>query len=403
MSRSVIVSGAGVVSAIGNGVQDFEEALFSGACGLGSCTLAETEGLSQVQAFEVPDFDARDWLGRKGLRGLDRAARLLCVAARLALDTAQLEEHPQEGGYPDTGLVNGTMFGSIHSIASFDWSGLVDSPKFVNPMAFPSTVINSPAGQAGIKFGMSAVNSTISAGLASGLCAIQYAAELLESERAQAILAGGAEQWSPQAHLGFDKNGLLSKQPSIRPMAEGRDGTVLGEGSALLVLEWEETARRRGLEPWAALAGFGESYDTASSRHQRLKAEGLVRAIARALRSADIEPTQIGLIVSGANGDRLGDAVEASALRQVFGEQLAAIPVSAPKASFGEVQGASGALLTLSAVLALRRGQAPPTPSAVSVSGGLSLSARAQPLKSRHALVLSYDCQGTSAALVLRG
>ena len=141
---------------------------------------------------------------------LDRSARLLCVAAHMALTGTGLQQQEGGEGDPNLGLVCGTMFGSVHSITSFDWSGVTDGPAYVNPMEFPNTVINSPAGQAAIKHKLRGVNSTISAGLVSGLYAIHYAAEFLRFGRATALLAGGVEELCEESFLSFRKVGVIS-------------------------------------------------------------------------------------------------------------------------------------------------------------------------------------------------
>src|SRR5437867_12188082 len=160
MTTRVVVTGAGVICSIGAGVEEFERNLHAWSSGVGpSPLLGET-----AIAAEVRNFSPQPWLGNKGIRVLDRSARLLSVAAHMALTATGLQQPEGGEGDPNLGLVCGTMFGSVHSITSFDWSGVTDGPTYVNPMEFPNTVINSPAGQAAIKFKLRGVNSTISAG-----------------------------------------------------------------------------------------------------------------------------------------------------------------------------------------------------------------------------------------------
>ena len=399
----IIVTGMGVIASLGAGAEEFEEALYAGRSGLGRSTLIQGRQ-PEVPAYEVPDFDARRWLGRKGIRALDRSARLLSVAACQALEYSGLAaQNGTEGeAPPDLGIVNGTMFGSVHSIASFDLSGLVDTPRLVNPMAFPNTVINSPAGQAAIKHHLCGINSTVTAGLASGLYAIQYASDMLRLGRASALLAGGAEESCQESFLGFLKNGLLSPRGKLEPFGKDRDGTVLGEGSALLVLESEDQAGVSGRPPLAEVCGFGEAHSAADSNALRAGADAAAQALETALQAAGITFADVGLIVSGASGSRLGDKLESLALKKTFDHRLRQIPVCAPKAAFGEALGASGALLAVTAVLALRRQQAPPTAGFSECGEELSLSAQSQPLEGEYALVNSLGCDGNYAALVLR-
>jgi len=396
-----VVTGTGVVSSVGAGAEEFENALFEGRSGVGPHTLfAET--VPGGAAAEVRNFTPQQWLGNKGLRVLDRSARLLNVAAAIALRDSALVQADGAEGDPGLGLVCGTTFGSVHSITSFDWSGLCDGPNLVNPMEFPNTVINSPAGQAAIKHKLRGVNSTISAGLVSGLYAIHYAAEFLRLGRATALLAGGVEELAEESYLSLHKAGWTSASGVARPFDPDRDGTVVGEGSALWMLESEEHARSRGAVPCLEVCGFGSAHDAYSLESYDLRAEGAESAIRIALERAGLQPSDIGAVIASANGSRAADAMEARALRAVFGDRLPEVPVCAPKASFGEALGASGALLAITAGIAARRGSVPPTAGFRKAEGGLRLSAGPQPLAGDHLLVDCFGCDGNNTALIVR-
>jgi 3-oxoacyl-[acyl-carrier-protein] synthase II len=389
MSPRIVVTGAGVISPIGAGVEAFTEALWKGTSGITSS--ARFPG---TVTSEVIDFSATPWLGNKGVRVLDRGTRLLCVAAQMALTTTGLLQDAAGEGDAELGLVCGTMFGGVHSIAAFDWSGLMEGPSYVSPMEFPNTVINAPAGQAAIKHKLRGVNSTICAGLASGLYAIQYAAEFLRFGRARYLMAGGMEEVCDEAALGFTKLGLASPSGITRPFGTHRDGTAAGEGSALWMLETEETATARGKTPWFEICGFGSGHDS--------HAEGAAAAIEQALEETGIGPDAIGCIIASANGSRLADAMEARALCNVFGARLETIPVSAPKAATGEMMGASGAFGAFIAGLALQKQEAPPTTGFTCTDSSLKLSAQPQPFKGDYALIDAFSCDGNNAALVIR-
>ncbi len=398
MTPRIVATGAGVICSLGAGWDAFEGALYAGRTGIGPATGRE----DGAAAAEVRDFAPQQWLGNKGLRVLDRSARLLCVAAHMALCSSGLTQPENAEGDPNLGLVCGTMFGGLHSIISFDWSGLTDGPTYVNPMEFPNTVINSPAGQAAIKHKLRGVNSTICAGLASGLYAIHYAAEFLRFGRASALLAGGVEEMCEESFLSFRKVGVTSPDGCAKPFAPDRDGAVLGEGAALWMLETEDRARARGAQPLVEILGFGAAHDAHSIREYRVRAEGATSAIMQALQAAEIGPEQVGCIIAGASGSRAGDEMEARALRNVFGNRLSAIPISAPKAAFGESLGASGALCAMAGQLALSRQSIPPTAGFQGTPNGLALSGRPQPFEGEYALVNCFGCDGNNAALVLK-
>lgn len=403
MNGRIVVSGAGVISSIGAGMAEFEESLYQGRSGLTESGLVASNPEESYSAYEVVDFKPQEWLGPRGIRVLDRSARLLCVAAHLAFQDAGLAALQEGADDARTlGLACGTTFGSIHSIAEFDWSGLVDGPKYVNPMAFPNTVINSPAGQAAIKFRLRGVNSTVSTGATSGLQAIQYAADFLRLGRGSLFLAGGVEELSPECFLGFRKNDFLSLSDRLLPFSTERDGTILGEASALCVLEPAEEALGRGLAPLAEVAGFGFFHDARSVFGYDVSGNGGAMAVQTALEAATIEPEQIACIVSGAAGSRAGDRMELNALSKVFGPRLSEIPLCAPKAAVGETLGASGAIGALAAVLALTRGTLAPTAGVRAPEKGIRISSQPQPISGDYALATAFGCDGGNACLVLK-
>jgi 3-oxoacyl-[acyl-carrier-protein] synthase II len=168
------------------------------------------------------------------------------------------------------------------------------------------------------------------------------------------------------------------------------------------MLETEETARGRGVKPWFEIHGFGTANDAQEVMNYQARGEGATAAIAQALEETGIGPEDIACIVAGANGSRAGDAMEARALRNVFGERLETIPVCAPKAATGEVMGASGAFCAITAGLALQRQQVPPTAGFACTDSGLRLSSKPQPFQGEYALIDAFGCDGNNAALVIR-
>jgi 3-oxoacyl-[acyl-carrier-protein] synthase II len=396
MSPKVVVTAAGVISPLGAGLENFGCALYSG-----KSAIAPAARFPGVTAADLGEFNPQPWLGNKGIRILDRSARLLSVAAQMALTGAGLSQEGAESGDPDLGLVCGTVFGSVHSITSFDWSGLTEGPTLVNPMEFPNTVINAPAGQAAIKHRLRGVNSTVCAGLASGLYALHYAAEFLRLGRARALMAGGVEELCEESVLGFRKTGVMSESGCARPFGEARDGVIPGEGSALWMLELDEAAQARGRVPWVEICGFGSGQDAHSICCFDVRGEGAAEAMEQALAFSDIGPEQVACIIASGSGSRAGDEMEARALKAVFGDRLADIPLCAPKAAFGEAMGASGAFGAVVAGLSLQQQQIPPTVGAAG-RNGLGISAQAAPISGEYALVNAFGCDGNNASLVVR-
>jgi 3-oxoacyl-[acyl-carrier-protein] synthase II len=270
------------------------------------------------------------------------------------------------------------MFGGLGSIAGFDWSILADGPQYVNPMHFPNTVISSPTGQAAIRHNLRGINSTICAGLASGLYALDYASRMLVLQRAPALLAGGVEEICEESAHGFERLGMLSPTGRPRPFAADRDGSAQGEGAALFMLETAQRAAARGVKALARLAGFASAHAKAGEPEADRQARAAANAMRAALETADISAPDIGLIVASASGSRSGDDAERQALEAVFARPLGDLPVLAPKKLLGETLGAGGALAAAAAILAVSRPDGP-----------------------SHALVNAIDCSGECASLVV--
>ncbi len=394
MMPRVVVTGEGMITAAGAGIDAAQEALWSG-----KTVIAASERLNGALMADVGEFDPTPWLGNKGVRVLDRGTRLLCIAAQMALTASKYTAVAE--GDPDLGLVVGTLFGGVHSIASFDWTGITEGPNWVSPMEFANTVINAPAGQAAIKQKLRGVNSTVCSGLASGLYAMSYAADFLRFGRARYLLTGGMEEVCEETSLGFRKLGLSSPSGAVHPFAETRDGAAPGEGAAIWMLETAETAEARGVEPMFEILGFGAVYDAHPTIGYNPRGEGAAAAIRMAIANSELKPEDIGGIIASANGSPAGDEMEARALKAVFGDSLTGLPLCAPKALFGESMGAGGAIGALVAGFALRRGELPPTAGA-SAANGLQLSSSAQALRGENILINAFSCDGNNASLVVR-
>lgn len=386
-----------MLSPLGAGAEEFRQALWSGK----SAVEPSTRFPGAVTS-EFHELNVAPWLGTKGIRMFDRSTRLLCSATTMALASNASAAELGDSGDPEFGMVCGTMFGSVHSITQFDWSGQTEGVTLVNPMEFPNTVINSPAGQAAIKYKLRGVNSTVCCGLSSGLQAINYAAEFLRLGRARILAAGGLEELCEESLAGFVKNSISSKSGKVLPFGTDRDGAIPGEGCALWMMETAATAEATGRTPVIEVLGFGAASDAHSIFGYQVRGEAAADAISQALEYSGVVPEQIACIVASANGSRTGDEMEARALKQVFGDKLADIPVCAPKAAFGEAMGVSGALCAMVAGWALEAQCLPPTANFAGTESGLKLSASSQPINGEYALINAFGCDGNNAALVIR-
>lgn len=406
MDRKVVITGIGVISPVGIGRDKYCDALFRGIKGFKPVTLFDTANFKIHTAGEISDFDPVLFLGKKGLREMDRSTRLLCSATGLALEDAHLGV--TEENTHSTGVTIGTTFGSLHSISQFDRDGLIEGPRFVNPSHFPNTVINSPASRVSIRFGIKGFNTTVSTGFCSGLDAVSYAADFIKLKRADIVLSGGVEELCEETFAGFHKLGYLSgadgSEPVCCPFDARRNGIILSEGAAVLVLEDSQHAGNRGAEILAEVSGYGNSFDPSAGRYFTHAGKGLRDAINLALADSSLSPGDIDYISSCANSTRGLDRMETRVIKEVFGRQAFTTPVSSIKSMVGETFSASGALSLSAAVCCLHEAFLTPTINYIEKDPECDLDY--VPNKARrkginNILAISSDPYGNNTAVVL--
>jgi 3-oxoacyl-[acyl-carrier-protein] synthase II len=406
MERKVVISGIGVLSPIGIGRDNYWEGLFQGKTGFRNITLFDTAPFQVHDAGEIIHFDPLSLLGKKGLRDLDRSTRLICSAAKLALDDARLQI--TEENTHTTGVSIGTTFGSLHSISQFDRTGLIEGPRFVNPSHFPNTVINSPASHVSIRYKIKGFNTTISTGFCASLDAVSYAADFIQLNRADVVLAGGVEELCEETFLGFHKLGCLSgtdgSEPVCRPFDARRNGIILSEGAAVLVLEDVEHALNRGAAILATILGYGNAFDPSADSRFNHAGQGLKNAVVHALQDASLNPEDIDYICACANSTKGLDRMETRIIKEIFGKHAYTIPVSSIKSMVGESFSASGALSLSAGVGALQRGLIPPTINLNERDPECDLDyvpAKTRQKQIRNVLVTAADPYGQNTVIIL--
>lgn len=344
--RRVFVTGTGALAPVADSPGGLHTALCEGRSALKAIELFPLDGLTSRPAGEIRPFEPRDYLGDRNLRPVDRTARLLLVAAQQALEgsgwTAEMR------AAREVGLVLGTMFCSVRTIAEFDRRAVQLGPSYASPLDFANSVINAAAGQAAIWHDLRGINTTMAGGEASSLLALAYAMDLIRYGRAEALLAGGAEELCFESFLGHDRAGRLGQRPV--PFDAQRDGFALAEGAAALMLESADGAAARGARVLATLRGHAETFDPSAGEDETAAAEAVARAVRLALEDAEVEPRDLDLLVLAANGSVRGDRAEARGVAQSLGQRAGDIPVAAPKAQLGESLGASGAFQALTAL-----------------------------------------------------
>lgn len=402
----VVITGIGVLSPVGIGRDKYREALFQGKAGFRTISLFDTASFNVHIAGEISDFDPVLFLGKKGLRTLDRSTRLISSAAKLAIDDANLQITDENTH--SIGISIGTTFGSLHSISQFDREGLIEGPRYVNPSHFPNTVINSPASQVSIRFKIKGFNTTISTGFCAGLDAFSYASDFIMLNRANVVLAGGVEELCEETFFGFHNLGYLSgvdgSEPVCCPFDARRNGIILSEGAAVLVLEDLEHALKRGADILAVVMGYGNSFDPLADKDFKHAGKGLKNAITLALKDASLNPEDIAYISASANSTKGLDRMETRVIKEVFGKNAFNIPVSSIKSMVGESFSASGALSLAAAVDAIKNEFIPPTVNYQERDPDCDLDYVPNNTIQKninHVLVISADPYGQNTAIVI--
>ena len=344
-------------------------------------------------------------LSERPVAGIDRFGQLTIVAARRALEAAAPLECPSTFG-----LVLGTMFSGAHTIGEFDRRAQSAGPQFASPLDFANTVLNAAAGQAAIRLCLQGANITISAGHASGLQAIGYAADLVASCRAQALLAGGAEELCLESYLGFGRAGMMcgtNGRPGHVPVPfdTARTGFALGEGAAFVVVEREDAATQRGACVHATIAAHASAMDPEALDRGYCGRDIIAEVIREAMSRARVSAEDVDAISAAANGSYDADAEEAAALAQVFGDRRLPPAVTAIKSVLGETLGASGPLQVVAAIEAMRDGRLPGIRGlrdAGDCARAGDVRAGTRDMRIRIALVTAVSPEGSCCALLLR-
>jgi 3-oxoacyl-[acyl-carrier-protein] synthase II len=355
--RRVVITGAGVVSPLGAGVDAFWDALAASRSGL---DVLEVEAVGAIPAFPVAaGEDARERFGQREARRMDRSGRLAAVAAALALEDAADPDVPAER----IGVSIGSVHGGAETLLEAHRALLERGADRVSPFSIPSSLPNHPCAAAARALGLRGPSISPATACAAGADAIGGAMGLIREGRADVMVAGGADApLSPLVVAGYLRLGALNHDPgdgrASRPFDVTRKGFVLGEGAGMLVLEEREHALARGARIHAELTGYGSSCDAGHPTDPDQTGEGPARAIAEALADAGLEPADVGYVNAHATSTPAGDVAEARALVRAG---LAGAPVSATKSAHGHGLGAAGAIEAVATLMAFTRDLLPAT------------------------------------------
>mgnify|MGYP001609298988 CR=1 FL=1 len=408
--RRVVVTGMGMVTALGNDVASTWDGLVAGRSGIRTIEAFDPSRLTSQMAGELRDFDAGHVLDRKDIRRVDRYIQYGLVAARQAMDQAGLPERLEGELAERTGVILGTGLGGVQTIVEAVTTNLQRGPDRVSPFFIPYGIPNVGAGQVAISVGPTGPNFTTVSACATGGHAIGEAWEIIRRGDAEIMIAGGTEAAIVEAVVaGFCSMKALSTrnddpEAASRPFDGGRDGFVIGEGAGAVILETLESAEARGAEPLAELVGYGA---TADASHITLPAPGgigAVRAARRALEKAGLLPADIDHVNAHATSTPEGDRAELQAIRTIFGEFAPRVAVSANKSMLGHTLGAAGAIEAIATIQAIRTSRVPPTINLRhpdEAAAGLDLTPnRASSRPVRAAMSNSFGFGGQNTALV---
>jgi 3-oxoacyl-[acyl-carrier-protein] synthase II len=363
--RRVVVTGLGLVSPLGTGVEKNWQALMEGRSGIRKISRFAADGFASRIAGEVPDFKADDYIEPKEIKKMDLFIQYALGAATMAMDDSGLKVDGQSA--EGVGVIIGVGLCGIETIETTKEALASGGPRKISPFFIPKVISNLAPGHVAIRFGAKGVNWTPTSACASGTHAIGEAYQLIRRGVQDAVIVGGAEATiTPLSVGGFAAMKALSTrndepERASRPFDKERDGFVIGEGSGMMILEDREQALKRGAKVYAEVIGYAANGDAYHMTAPSPQGEGAARCMRLALKDAGIAPSEVDYINAHGTSTEYNDANETTAIKAVFGEQAARLAVSSTKSMTGHMLGAAGAVEGVFSVLALHHGMIPPT------------------------------------------
>ena len=364
-NHRVVVTGIGIISPLGLDAVTTWNGLINGKSGIDKITLFDASTHATKIAAEVKDFDPNKYIDRKLVRRMDRFTQLAVAASQEALKDAQLVI--DDSNRNDISVMVGSGIGGLGTLSEQLKILIEKGPDRVSPFLIPMMISDMAGAQISINIGAKGANVCSTSACSSGSDAIGNAYEILKRGDGVAIITGGAEAViTPIGVAGFNAARTLSTRnddpkTASRPFDAQRDGFVIGEGAAILVLETLDFAKKRGAHILAEIIGYGASSDAYHITSPPDSAEGAVRSMKMALRKAEIEPTDIDYINAHGTSTEINDKTETKAIKAVFGDYAYKVPISSTKSMTGHMIGAAGAIEASICVLTIQNGVIPPT------------------------------------------
>jgi 3-oxoacyl-[acyl-carrier-protein] synthase II len=364
--RRVVVTGMGLVTPLGTGVEKNWDALIAGRSGIRRISrFSNLEAYPSQIAGEVPDFSPADFIEPKEIKKMDLFIQYAVAAAAMAMMDSDLKIDADLA--EQVGVIIGVGLCGIDTIETTKEAILQGGPRKISPFFIPKVISNLAPGQIAIRHGAKGINLTPTSACASGTHAIGEAYHLIRRGLQDAVITGGAESAiTPLAVGGFAAMKALSTrndepQRASRPFDRDRDGFVIAEGSGVLILEERERALHRGAKIYAEVVGYAANGDAYHMTAPAPEGEGAARCMKLALKDAGLAPTDVDYINAHGTSTEYNDANETLAIKKVFGEQAAKVAVSSTKSMTGHLLGAAGAVEGVFSALSLHHGLIPPT------------------------------------------
>lgn len=364
MRERIVITGMGSVNPLGLSVAESWQNAVAGVSGIGPITLFDPRELNIKYACEVKNFSPASFLDPREVRRRDRFELMAAAAAREALEQSGLEITEENAGR--IGVVLSSAIGGMQSLQDAIFTLKDEGARRVSPFLIPMLMSNGAAGLVSIDYGLRGPSFSVASACASGADGIGMAWLMLRAGVLDVVVAGASEATICETGVAaFDRIGAMSRRDDYtttpQPFDKERDGLVMGEGAAVLILERERHARARGAVILAELAGYAATADAFHVTAPSEDGAGAAAAIRLAIETAGVLPEQVGYINAHGTGTPLNDAAETQAIKRAFGEQAYKIPVSSTKSMTGHMMGATGALEAIFCVQAVREGVLPPT------------------------------------------
>ena len=365
MNVRAVVTGIGVISPIGNSIAEVWENMLAGKSGVGPVTRFDTANYTTKIAGEVKNFDPASYIDKKELRRMDLAEQYALVASELAVRDSGLVLNDLD--LNRCGVVIGSGIGGISTFEQQHSTLVTSGPGRVSPFFIPMMIIDMCAGLVSMRFGFKGANYATVSACASSAHAIADAFRVVQRGESDVMIAGGAEATiTPTSMAGFCQARAMSTrndepEKASRPFDKGRDGFVMGEGSAIIIIESHEHAKKRGARIYGEILGAGMTADAYHMTAPHPEGEGAGRAMTQAIRSAGLKAEQINYVNTHGTATDLGDIAETRAIKAVLGERAYKVPCNSTKSMSGHLLGAAGAIELVACLKSIETGWVHPT------------------------------------------